>query len=119
MAKSQAAAGWTAGSSTGSSLPWWFYAWIVWDQDQGLSMTGLVLAVLAVVVPLAAGGWWLSRCSAWRTDETGRCRQPRAGLLKRCQSHRSQWVTVYDVAGASACLLAALNAAIVAAAFWR
>lgn len=42
---------------------------------------------------------------------TGRCRQPRAGLLARCVSHRGQLVTLYNVAGASALLLARLNGA--------
>lgn len=76
-----------------------------------LDRVTIVATLIAVGLPAGLAAHWLSRCSGWLNDGSRRCRQPRAGFLRRCAQHSEQVITWYDVAGAVAAVLAATNVA--------
>ena len=92
---------------SGIDLLAWLLALKWWD---GTLTVGVILAgVVLVAVPFLIGGELLSKCRAWINDGSRRCEQPRHGFLRRCADHRSQALTLYDVAGGLSILLGVLN----------
>lgn len=98
---------------SGTAVP--VIVWIILaatDRHDGYSSWHFSMLLAAVFVPVAAGGWFLSRCWA-HTETTGRrCRQPRWGLLARCEapSHRA---SIYDLWGVLEGCVAAISLLVV------
>lgn len=103
----QTAATLTAGASGADTIALWVWLAFIWNER--VDSTFVVAALVTVGIPVALAGYWLSTCSAWLNDGSRRCRQPRTGLLRRCRAHTNQTVTAYDLAGATAAVLAVVN----------
>lgn len=88
-----------------------FVAWMLvlhwWDGR--VTLWGIVVGILLLAAPFLIGGELLSRCRAWINDGSRRCEQPRKGFLRRCSDHRSQALTLYDVAGGLSILVGVAN----------
>ena len=87
-------------------------AWMLvlhWWDGTTLTAWGIALGTLLLAAPFVIGGELLSKCRAWINDGSRRCEQPRHGFLRRCADHRSQALTLYDVAGGLSILLGVLN----------
>lgn len=82
---------------------------LFWDRQ--INWWLLVALGVAVGVPAALAAYWLRTCSAWRTTEDKRCRQPRAGFMHRCAAHAGFKPTAYDLCGVLAASLAVVNLA--------
>jgi hypothetical protein len=89
-------------------LVWLFFAQAFWDG--ALHVEVVIAAMVAVLVPLALGGWLISRCRGWINDGSRRCECRRPYLFLRCSDHRGQWVTSYDMAALACFLCGAANA---------
>jgi hypothetical protein len=94
-----------SGVSLADFLLWWAFLAFVWDGEAA----GGVLIALAIVVvlPLAIGTKFSTRCSAWNSSDATRCSNRRRGVFCRCQHHTTQFVTLYDVAALFCWLTAA------------
>lgn len=87
-------------------------AWILvlhWWDGTTLTAWRIALGILLLAAPFAIGGELLSKCRAWINDGSRRCERPRHGLLRRCADHRSQALTLYDVAGGLSILVGVVN----------
>lgn len=77
---------------------------------------GVLLAVLAVVVPFALAGWLTWTCTAWNGSKEGRCEKPRR-WWRRCEllnhARAQQFVTAPEVAAIFSLIVGFVNAAIV------
>lgn len=103
----QTAAATTGALSGADAAAWWLFIGAFWDQN--IDTLTFVALLVAVAIPALLGGYWLRTCSGWLDSGSRRCRQRRAGLLRRCADHQSQLITWYDIAGAGALLLAGTN----------
>lgn len=77
-----------------------------WESFWTISTAMLVLLLM---LPFLIGLDLLSKCRAWINDRSRRCEQPRKGFLHRCVDHRSQPLTMYDVAGVLSILIGVVN----------
>ncbi|WP_141990109.1 hypothetical protein [Rhodoglobus vestalii] len=87
-----------------------------WDrfyEDTGL--VGVILAVLAVLVPFALAVWLTSTCTAWNGSKEGRCQKRRPGW-HRCEEpthgRTRQFITLPEVAAVLSILISVANAVI-------
>lgn len=79
--------------------------------DAELTLGWMAAFVVAVFVPLGIAGMLTDKCGAWINDQTRRCVRGRPGPFRRCQDHRNQVVTAYDLAGLLAMVVVIVNAA--------
>ncbi|MFQ2879828.1 hypothetical protein ACX9NJ_28040 [Mycobacterium sp. ML2] len=86
-------------------------AWLIvlhwWDGT--FTLWAIVLGIVLLMTPFAIGWELLSKCRSWINDGSRRCEQPRNGFLTRCSDHRSQALTLFDVAGGLSILIGAVN----------
>lgn len=77
---------------------------------------GVMLAVLAVVLPFALATWLTWTCTAWNGTVEGRCGNPRHGW-RRCEKpghgRTKQFVTAPELAAVVSVLVGVVNAAII------
>lgn len=77
--------------------------------DAELTLGWMVAFAVAVFLPLIIASALTDKCGAWIIDQTRRCTRARRGPLRRCQDHKNQIVTAYDLAGLLALVVAVIN----------
>lgn len=79
--------------------------------DAELTLGWMAALTIVVLLPLVIFGMFTDKCGAWIMGRTHRCARGRRGPFRRCQDHKDQVVTAYDLAGSLAVGIAIINAA--------